>query len=90
MANSEKRSAMDWIGFAGILLLVTIVSFFIHEQGHYLMGAALGFDMWFNLNSAGTTDQPPPTDFQQTFITMAGPTVTVIQAFIAAALIRNR
>lgn len=90
MTKLPNRTVVEWCQFAGVLTMSTVASFLIHEQGHYLMGTALGFDMWFNLNSAGTLDEPGPTAFQQTFITMAGPAITIVQALIASLLIKHR
>ncbi|NRA29464.1 MAG: hypothetical protein HRU11_04305 [Parvularculaceae bacterium] len=90
MRSDDKLGLGGWFGFAGWTVVATILSFLIHELGHYTAGVILGFDMWFNLNSAGNYNEIPPNEFQQTIITMAGPVVTVIQGFIAAALVRSR
>lgn len=85
-----KRSIKEWISFAILLPFITFASFLVHELAHYATGEALGYDSWFNLNYAGFNTEARPSAFEQSLITLAGPAVTVLQAVIAALLIRSR
>lgn len=85
-----KRTAGEWIGFALLVPIVTILSFVFHELAHYFAGEVQGLDMWFNLNFAGYQAGVQPTPTQITIVTMAGPVFTIAQAIVAAVLIRSR
>lgn len=74
-----------WV--AGFTVLATIAAFIIHEIGHYLAAEALGFDSWFSLNYSGIAPGSMPTQIEITLFTLAGPAVTVLQAFLAAIFI---
>ncbi len=85
-----KRTAGEWIGFAILVPLITFGSFLIHELAHYLTGEGLGYDSWFNLNYAGFNTEARPSPVEQSLITLAGPAITLLQAIVAAMLIRSR
>lgn len=72
--------------FAIGILLLTILSFMIHELGHGLAGAALGYDMIVRLNSARPVTGGVTAAWHADVIIAAGPVVTILQGFIGAAL----
>jgi hypothetical protein len=71
--------------FFPLLVLVFFVTNLVHESCHWLMGAALGFDMRFGLNSVGYLSPREP--WQQALTDAAGPIATVLQAVIAYVLV---
>lgn len=67
------------------LVLAFLITNLIHEGAHWLMGAALGFDMRFGLNAV--TYLSPTEDWQRALADAAGPLVTIVQGIIAYVLL---
>ena len=68
-----------------LLVLAFFVTNLIHESAHWLMGAALGFDMQFGLN--GVRYLSPILPWQRALADAAGPIVTIVQGVIAYMLL---
>lgn len=71
--------------FFPVLILVFFVTNLIHEGCHWLMGAALGFDMRFGLNAVSYLSPTEP--WQRALADIAGPLVTIAQGLIAYVLV---
>lgn len=67
------------------LILVFFVTNLIHESFHWLMGAALGFDMRFGLNAVSYLSPTEP--WQRAMADIAGPLVTIVQGAVAYVLV---
>ncbi|MDB5790938.1 MAG: hypothetical protein JWQ80_962 [Massilia sp.] len=68
-------------------VLVVLITNFIHEGGHWLMGASLGLDMQFGLNAVRYLS--PPSDLHRALANAAGPLLTILQGIIAYVLVRR-
>lgn len=53
------------------------------------MGEILGYDMWVNINSAGLARGTYASELHQQLVSIAGPFITLLQAFIAFFLVRK-
>ena len=67
------------------LALAFLITNLIHESAHWLVGAALGFDMQFGLN--GVRYLSPALPWQRALADGAGPIVTIVQAIAAYVLV---
>ena len=67
--------------------LAFLVTNFIHEGGHWLMGASFGLDMQFGLNAVRYLS--PTTEWQRVLGNAAGPLVTIVQGIVAYVLVRR-
>jgi len=74
-----KPSFFPW------LILAFFFSNLIHEACHWLMGAALGFEMRFGLNAVSYLSPTEP--WQRALADIAGPAVTIAQGVIAYVLV---
>lgn len=74
-----KASFFPW------LVLVFLITNLVHESAHWLMGAALGFEMRFGLNAVSYLS--PTLPWQRALADGAGPAVTIVQAIIAYILV---
>lgn len=74
--------------FFAELFVIGLLTYLVHEAAHWLAGAAMGLPMAFHLN--GVVLQAPATSTQKAIIDIAGPAVTVLQAFIAYRLLKRR
>jgi len=63
------------------LILVFFITNLVHEGCHWLMGAALGFEMRFGLNTVSYLSPSEP--WQRALADIAGPIVTIAQGVIA-------
>lgn len=81
MADRRRIGA----GFYVLLFVIVVLTFALHEAGHWAMAEALGHDAFYGLNSAGVRAAVPERD--ALLITAAGPAVTVVQALVAFALV---
>jgi len=73
-----------------LFIVVTFVTYLLHEGGHWLAGEMLGYDMWVNINSAGLARGEYSADWHRELVSAAGPLVTLLQAIIAFMLVRKR
>lgn len=72
-----------WL-FAGVVL-----TFALHEAGHWATGELLGYEAYYSLNSAGVRGQPADAG-HQLLIIAGGPAITFLQALTALALVVTR
>ncbi|WP_288380131.1 hypothetical protein [uncultured Massilia sp.] len=63
------------------LILVFFITNLVHEGCHWLMGAALGFEMRFGLNTVSYLSPSEP--WQRVLADIAGPIVTIAQGLSA-------
>src|SRR5690606_34641977 len=75
-------------GFYLLVFVAGFVTFALHEGGHWLAAAGLGYDAHYGLNGAGARAATDPRHIA--LIIGAGPAVTVAQALIALWLVRTR
>ena len=68
-------------------ILIILLSWLLHECGHYLMGRALGYPMIMTLNSTYSSEGTA-TLLDSSLIDAAGPLITIIEAFIGFYLLR--
>ena len=85
-AAALRTTRIFWllVPFAGV------VTWGVHEAGHFLMGRSLGYDMWMSMNRAGPVDGDYTSTRDRVFVAMAGPLVTYLQAGIALWAVRAR
>lgn len=69
------------------LILVFFITNLIHESCHWLMGAALGFEMRFGLNTVSYLSPSEP--WQRALADIAGPAVTIAQGVIAYIVVMS-
>ncbi len=87
MTTSEKR---PWIPYALMFIPAALVTWLAHELAHWLMGEALGYDMWMSLNGGGLVGEGAyDSALDRSLVDAAGPFVTYILAISAFALIRT-
>ncbi len=68
----------------------TLLTFVVHEAGHWAAGELLGYDMWVNINSAGLAQGTYSAEWHRQWVSAAGPIVTLVQALVAYVLVRKR
>lgn len=76
--------------FASLCAFATLVTCAIHEAAHYLMGETLGYNMWVGFGNIGLDPRQYDTDFHAFLIVLAGPVVTLLQAFLFSLFIWSR
>ncbi len=76
--------------FYATLAIAAIVTFALHEAGHWIAGVALGYDMVIRINEVVAAPGSLVAARDAFIITAAGPAATVLQAVLAFALIRTR
>lgn len=74
--------------FHGILFLVGIGTFLVHEFTHWLTGVALGYEMVATLNHVGS--RSPMSPGHQALVSISGPVVTIAQGLLGFWLVRHR
>jgi hypothetical protein len=75
-------------GFYGLVFVAGVITFALHEGGHWLAAVLLGHDAHYGLNSAGAVGAVSAAD--HALISAAGPALTVLQALIALWLVQTR
>lgn len=75
-------------GYAGLLALVILGTFVIHEGAHWSAGTILGHQMSYGLN--GSVPSAATSAGEHALISIAGPLVTILHALIALYLVRTR
>ncbi|MEO1028430.1 MAG: hypothetical protein AAFX02_05170 [Pseudomonadota bacterium] len=64
-----------------LFLIIIILTFILHEGGHFLVGKLLGYEMFMSINKAGIAFRGTvEATWHRTAITMGGPIVTYGQA----------
>ncbi len=87
MSNITQKISIKYIG---ICVLAVLISFVLHEGAHFLMGKALGYDMWMDLNSAGIVGKGTfNTEWERHLVSAAGPIFTIIQSIIIVYLLQK-
>ena len=76
-------------GFYVLLFGVMVLTFILHEAGHWAAGWALGYEAYFSLNSAGVRDPSIPVA-HMIAVRAGGVIVTVLQALLGLTLILTR
>lgn len=76
-------------GFYVLLFGVIVLTFIVHEAGHWAAGRALGYEAYFSLNSAGVHESPIPVA-HMIAVRAGGVVVTLLQALIGLALVLRR
>ena len=76
------------LSFYGLFALLAVAAYLVHEAGHWLVGAALGYPVSFGINSviSGT----PMTQDDHILMSAAGPAVTVLIALAAFVMVMRR
>lgn len=74
--------------FFAWLILVFFITNLVHESAHWLIGAALGFDMRFGLNAVSYLSPTQP--WQRALADIAGPIITIAQAVVAYILVMRQ
>lgn len=72
-----------------LFIVVTIVTYVVHEGAHWLTGELLGYDMWVNINSAGLASGTYRNAWHGQLVSAAGPMITLMQAIIAFICVRK-
>ncbi len=83
----NQRINLQYVLIAFVTVLLT---WFIHEFGHYIVYKSLGYDAFMSFNKAGIRGSEVPSIDQQILGTATGPIVTVLQALIAFLILRNK
>ena len=83
MPDQTGWKAYDWSVLAFSFFPVALLTWGIHEFGHFAAGSLLGYEMWMTLNKAGPVQGTFDTELHEAIVAMAGPVVTWIQAGIA-------
>ncbi len=86
--NTTWRSK-DYSLLAASFIPAAILTWGIHEGAHWLMGTALGYDMWITFNQVGLAQGSYTSTGHQILVSMAGPFVTWIQAVLALNYVRQ-
>ncbi len=83
LSQPQRRAAKFYFW----LFIVGFFTFVLHEAAHWVAGITLGYDMEARLNAVRATTFVLP--FHKALIEAAGPLVTILQAFIAFAVVRR-
>lgn len=90
ISHLEKKPRKPGAVFCGVLAFATIATTVVHEAAHFGMGLMLGHQMEMSFNQAHAVSVDSVSARDAMLITATGPTITVLQAAIAFALIRGR
>jgi hypothetical protein len=74
--------------FPVVLFFAFVLTYLVHESGHWLVGAWFGFDMKFSLNSV--TVLSPALPWQKGMMDAAGPVLTILGGCIALVYVMRR
>lgn len=74
--------------FYGWFAVVAVATYLIHEAAHWLVGAALGYQVSYGINSV--IPGSPMTVTDHILMSAAGPAVTVLIALVAFAWVMRR
>ena len=72
-----------------IFVLATVLTYILHEGGHWGMGKILGYDMWIKINSVGLASGEYSAEWHRQLVGAGGPLMTIIQAIIAFIIVRK-
>lgn len=73
--------------FIPLYLIVVVLTFIIHEAGHFLAGKVFGYEMFMSINKAGIANRgTPDAQWHQQVISIAGPVITYLQAMIGTLI----
>ena len=84
------RTKSDYFKLALWFFPATVVTWGLHEFGHYATGLLLGYDMFITFNHAGPTQGSYTSTNHDILVGMAGPIITWVQAVIAWRMIMKR
>jgi len=71
-----------------LFAVIAVASYLIHEAAHWLVGAALGYQMSYGINSVVPGSAMTATD--HILMSAAGPAVTILIALVAFVLVMRR
>jgi hypothetical protein len=74
--------------FYGMFAVIAVATFLIHEAAHWLMGAALGYEVSYGINSVIPGSAMTASD--HILMSAAGPAVTILIALAAFAVVMRR
>ncbi|WP_179018720.1 hypothetical protein [Winogradskyella forsetii] len=76
--------------YIAISIIAVFLTFFFHEAAHFIMGKALGYDMWFSMNAVGLNEvQNYSKEWHGQLVAIAGPVVTILQAIVFFMIIKK-
>jgi hypothetical protein len=86
MTASKKR---PWAAYTLMFIPAALVTWLPHELAHWMMGEALGYDMWMSINGGGLVGEGSYDNaFDRSLVDAAGPLLTYSLAIGTLALIR--
>ncbi|NHK29361.1 hypothetical protein FF098_015695 [Parvularcula flava] len=69
-----------------VFVIIIILTFIVHEAGHWLVGQSMGYDMYLSINRVGAVGDTPSA-MEAMWIKAGGPLVTLAQGIIGFALV---
>lgn len=82
-----KKARVFGPKFYVTIFFVGVISYLLHELGHWGVGKFFGFDMDFRLN--GVSVLSPVVPFSRAMFDFGGPAVTLVQGFIAYSIVKR-
>ncbi|NNE69607.1 MAG: hypothetical protein HKN29_04495 [Rhodothermales bacterium] len=77
------KPSSRYLRYASWFLPAALLTWGAHEGAHWIMGTALGYDMWITINQVGLTSGSYSSSADQFMVSMAGPLITWAQGGIA-------
>lgn len=77
------------LGYVCLVAAAILFTFAVHELAHWAVGTWLGNEMRITLNSAYPVARAYKEPWHSTVVSLAGPVVTLLQAFAAFLLLRS-
>ncbi|HUR09812.1 MAG TPA: hypothetical protein VM012_00495 [Flavitalea sp.] len=82
----KNKLTIKYIAFT---LLAVVLTFLIHEFTHWTVGELLGYEMIMTLNTAYPAKLSYDQNWHYTFISAAGPLITLVQAYTVYLIIKK-
>jgi hypothetical protein len=82
-----KKANVFGLRFYVTLFFVGVITYLLHELGHWGVGKFFGFEMNFRLNGVSTLS--PVVPLSRALFDFGGPAVTLVQGFIAYAIVKR-
>jgi hypothetical protein len=73
-----------------ITIIAVLITWFIHEFTHWLTSEGLGYESIMRLNAVGPVYGVFPTEGHQAIISISGPIITILQAYIVFVLLKTK
>jgi hypothetical protein len=77
------------LGYVCLVAAAVLFTFTLHELAHWAVGTWLGNEMQMTLNSAYPVARAYKEPWHSTVVSLAGPIVTLLQAFATFLLLRS-